>query len=85
MACHLDGSKPLSEPMLEYWWLDPREQNFNQNPNIFIEENTFENVVCEMSISSRPQCVKNQHHEVIEQDGLPYDADRLKKLDVMGI
>ena len=33
--------------------------NSNRCSNIFIEENTFENVVCEMlSISSRPQCVK---------------------------
>ena len=32
--------------------------NFNRNSNIFIEENTFEDVLCEMvSISSRPQCV----------------------------
>ena len=31
----------------------------NRNSNIFIEENTFENVVCEMlSILSRPQCDK---------------------------
>ena len=33
--------------------------NFNQNSNIFIEENMFENAVCKMLfISSRPQCVK---------------------------
>ena len=33
--------------------------NFNQNTKIFIQENSFENVVCEMaSILSRPQCVK---------------------------
>ena len=33
--------------------------NFNRNSNIFIEENTFENVVGEiLLISSRPQCVK---------------------------
>ena len=33
--------------------------NFNRKSNIFIEENTFENVVCEMLFfSSRPQCVK---------------------------
>ena len=25
MACHLDGAKPLSEPMLAYSWLDPKE------------------------------------------------------------
>ena len=36
--------------------------NFNRNSNIFIEENTFENVVCEMlPISSRPQCVNWYH------------------------
>ena len=33
--------------------------NFNRNLNIFIQENAFENVVCEMaSILSRLQCVK---------------------------
>ena len=32
--------------------------NFDQYSNIFIQENVFENVVCEMaSILSRPQCV----------------------------
>ena len=31
-------------------------EKFNRNSNIFIEENTFENVVCEMFISSRPRC-----------------------------
>ena len=35
--------------------------NFNRNSNIFIDENTFENVVCEMlSISSRALCVDIQ-------------------------
>ena len=34
--------------------------NFNQNCNIFIQENVFENVVCKMaSILSRPQCVNS--------------------------
>ena len=34
---------------------------FYRNSNIFIEENTFENVVCKMSaILSRPQCVKHR-------------------------
>ena len=43
------------------WTLGNKLQwNFNRNSNIFIEENTFENVVCEMLfISSRPQCVKH--------------------------
>ena len=32
--------------------------NFNSNLNIFVQENAFENVVCEMaSIVCRPQCV----------------------------
>ena len=26
MACRLVGAKPLSEPMLEYYQLDPKEQ-----------------------------------------------------------
>ena len=31
--------------------------NFNGNSNIFIQENAFENVICEMApILSRPQC-----------------------------
>ena len=35
--------------------------NFYRNSNIFFEENTFENVVCEMLfISCRPQCVKDR-------------------------
>ena len=66
MACRLDGAKSLSEPMLEYCSSPPPppplsnklQWNFNRNSNIFIWENTFENVVCEMSISSRRQCVK---------------------------
>ena len=36
-------------------------QKFNRYSNIFIQQNAFENVVCEMaSILSRPQCVKPQ-------------------------
>ena len=40
-----------------YWTLRNKLQwNFNRNSNIFIVENTFENVVCEMLFtSSRPQ------------------------------
>ena len=37
--------------------------NFNRNSKIFIKENAFENVVCEMaSILSRPQCVNHFRH-----------------------
>ena len=59
MACRLVGAKPLSEPMLVDWKLRNKFQwNFKHNSYIFIQENAFENVVCEMAaIFSRPQCV----------------------------
>ena len=43
------------------WTLGIKFQwNLNQNQYIFIQENAFENVVCEMApISSRPQCVNS--------------------------
>ena len=50
MACRLFDAKPLSKPMLGYCQLDPWNKlqwNFNQNTNIFIQENAYENVVCE--------------------------------------
>ena len=72
MACRLNGAKPLSAQCwnIVNWTLGNKLQwNFNRKSNIFIEENTFENVVCEMaSILSRPQCVntlnpeENGHH-----------------------
>ena len=49
MACRLVGAKPLSEPVLEYYWFDPKEQtlvNTRQNFHIFLLENVFKNVVC---------------------------------------
>ena len=37
---------------------------FNRYSNIFIQENAFENVICEMaSILSRPQCVNTPGEE----------------------
>ena len=40
-------------------------RNFNRNSSIFIEENTFENVVYEMLfISSRPHCGQNVINEM---------------------
>ena len=37
--------------------------NFNRYSYIFIQENSFENVVCEISaILSRPQCVQYDDH-----------------------
>ena len=41
-------------------WGTNFSENFNRYSNIFIRENAFENVVCEMaSILIRPQCVKD--------------------------
>ena len=47
MACHLVGTKPLSELMLEYCFfnlVNKFQWNLKQNSYIFIQENTFENV-----------------------------------------
>ena len=51
-----------------YWTLWNKFQgNFNRNSNIFIHENEFESVVCEMaSILSRPLCVKYLCHVNVE-------------------
>ena len=53
MACRLFGAKPLSEPMLGFCQLDPKEQNFGEilikNTKLFINENASENIVCEMA------------------------------------
>ena len=62
MVYRLVGAKPLSKPIwnIVNWTLGYKLQwNFNRNSNIFIQENAFESVVCEMvAILSRPQCVK---------------------------
>ena len=52
MAGRLDGARPLSEPMMEYCWLDPYEQiqwNPSQNSYIFIQENAFQNAIWKMA------------------------------------
>ena len=64
MARRLFGGKPLSEPMLPYCRLDPKEHisqwNFIKNSKVFVQENALQHVVCEMAaILSRPQCVKD--------------------------
>ena len=62
MACRLIGAKPLSEPMLEYYYLDPSKQisvKFQSEFKYLNQENGFENVVLKMSaILSRPHYVK---------------------------
>ena len=45
MACRLDGAKPVSEPMLDYWTPGNKFQgNSDQKAKIFIQENSFEQV-----------------------------------------
>ena len=39
--------------------------NLNLNPNIFMEKIMFQNVVCEMSILSQPQCVNSLIHLIV--------------------
>ena len=51
MACRLFGTKPLSKRMLGYYQLDLQEQTVKCKSKmelLFIQENAFENVVCEM-------------------------------------
>ena len=53
MTCRLYGSKPLPEPMLLYCQLDHWEQTsvkYKSKYKAFIQENAFENVVCEMAV-----------------------------------
>ena len=57
MACRLIGAKLLSEPMLKYWQLVQISVKSYAKFAHFIQENAFENVICETAaILSRPQC-----------------------------
>ena len=62
MACCLVGTKPLSKQMLEHCYQtlgNNIQWNLNWNSYIFIHENAFENVFCEMAaILSPPHCVR---------------------------
>ena len=52
MARRLVGAKPLSEPLLGYSQLDPKDKiqwNISRNLKIFIQENAFENVIWKMA------------------------------------
>ena len=50
MACRLFGAKPLPESMLPYCQLDLKNKlHWNSNTKLFIQENSSENVVCEMA------------------------------------
>ena len=62
MAGHMFGAKPLSQPMLPYFSLEPKEQTsvkFQSKLSIVIKEHTFENAVCKKAaIWSGPGCVQ---------------------------
>ena len=49
MAWWQTGSKPLYEPMLDYYQLEPNhETSVNENATILIQVNKIENVICKM-------------------------------------
>ena len=51
MVCRLFGAKPLSKPMLAYInWTHKNKLPWilNRNTKLFIDENAFENVVCQI-------------------------------------
>ena len=53
MACRLFGTMPLPTSVLTYCQLDCKEQpevKFESKYKLFIHENTFENVVCEVMV-----------------------------------
>ena len=65
MACHLFGTKPLSEPMMTYCQLDPKENismNYYLKFKVFIQQNAFENIIWEMAdILFQSQCVNKKY------------------------
>ena len=70
MACLLFGAMPSSKPILSYCQLDPYEQtsmNFNQNATFFINENAYENIVCEMAaILSRGETSQHTYQAILQ-------------------
>ena len=64
MACHLFGASHYLNQcwVIVNWTLkNKRQWNFNQNRKLFIQENTYENIVCEMAaILSRGRWVKSK-------------------------
>ena len=78
----IGSDNSLSPPShyLNQWWnivnsnlRNKLQWNHKQNSSIFIQENAFENVVCEMaSISSRPQWVKGSYGSIPYAYSLKY-------------
>ena len=79
MAWRLFGAKPLSEPMLPYCQLDPKEHILEKfYSKFFIQGNALENAICEMAaMLSQPQfvnvkCAKGP--QIRYQHPLQFDA-----------
>ena len=52
ITCCIFGTKPLSEPMFDYYQMDHQEQNwvtYIQDTQLFFQGNVSENIVCEMA------------------------------------
>ena len=49
MVYRLVGAKPLSEPNAGILLIEHLRTNFSEISNIFIQENAFQSVVCEMA------------------------------------
>ena len=65
MACHLFGTKALSEPMLTYCQLDPYERNLEKSKSKYFsfKKKLFEYIVFKMVVVlPRPLCV-NIHYQ----------------------
>ena len=70
MPCRLFGVKPLPEPMLTVNWtlVNNFRWNSSRNTKLFIHENAFEIVVCEMAaILSRARWVTKMARKWISQ------------------
>ena len=86
MACHLLGAKSLPKPMLTCCRLALRcklQWNWNQNTKLFIHENAFQNVVCEIaSILSRRRWVNQLYNASQRHPTADYSVDSSKHLSL---
>ena len=65
MACRLFGAKPFSKHccvIVNWTFRNTIQWKFNQNAKLFIHENAFENVVCEMATILSRGGVKHHPH-----------------------
>ena len=83
MACHLFCTKRLSEPMMTYCQLDPKEHismKYFSKFKIFHPRNAFENIICGMAaLLSWPQCVNTL---MLRQNGRHFADDTFNRIFV---